>query len=192
VNRGNESIVRMIDSRLLGFFPENNWLVYGRADGQASNQSQQQRSAAAATTTNMQEPRAKRISTDLTMATCPTTFFSTTSAPTTSKPMSTTARASTNTSRDDYVDEAGRNTSTLVGGATTNPPVQQTMNQTTLQTSLKRSTESASSSDSNSSAASTSSKSVNTRNKKKHKSPRPPLEPTEQHMEIRAVVDAAS
>lgn len=88
------------------------------------------------------------------------------------------------------MNEAGRNTSTLVGGATTKTTLLRTVNVSSLQTSLKRSTESESSSDSNSSATSTLSKSVDARNKKKHKSARLPPEPTKGHLAIRAVVDA--
>jgi hypothetical protein len=125
--------------------------------------------------------------------TCPTTSSSTTSAPTTSNNMATTARMSTNSSREDFDDEAGRNTSTrtLVGDATERPPPMQTMKPSTAQTRLKRSMESVSSSDSSSSVTSTLSAFGEPTTKKK-KTKRPPLEPTEKHLKIRAAVDTGA
>jgi hypothetical protein len=56
---------------------------------------------------------------------------------------------------------------------------------------MKRGTESESSIDSNTSDTSSSSKSANSRKKKKHKSARrPPLEPSEKHLKLRAAIDA--
>lgn len=121
-----------------------------------------------------------------TTAACPTASFSTTSAPTTSKTMATTARMSTNTSRDDCVDEAGQNTSTLVGDATAKPSEKQPTMPTSSQTISKRSMESAFSSDSSTSVTSSSSKCA----KKKKKKKREKKVPTENHLKLRAAVDA--
>ena len=101
--------------------------------------------------------------------------------------MATTARTSTNSSAEDCVKEAGRNTSTLAGDGTgcqftkhTPPPI-------SSQTKLKRNMESASLSDSSISA--TSSSSLCAKKRKTTERRRLPA-PTENHLKLRKAIDA--
>jgi hypothetical protein len=127
----------------------------------------------------------------LTMATiCPTTSFSTTSAPTTSKTMATTVPMSTSSSKGDYADEAGRNTSTLAGDATAKRSCDHTKMPTSSQISLKHSTELESSSDLSTSDTSSLLGCVKRPQKKKRTKAK--KIPTENHLEIRRTSDAGS
>eukprot|EP00543_Licmophora_paradoxa_P000833 CAMPEP_0202458488 /NCGR_PEP_ID=MMETSP1360-20130828/26003_1 /ASSEMBLY_ACC=CAM_ASM_000848 /TAXON_ID=515479 /ORGANISM="Licmophora paradoxa, Strain CCMP2313" /LENGTH=175 /DNA_ID=CAMNT_0049079065 /DNA_START=154 /DNA_END=678 /DNA_ORIENTATION=+ len=99
--------------------------------------------------------------------------------------MATTVPTSTNISGDGCVEEGGRDTSTLAGDASTKRSSVHKQMPSRLQVSSKRSMESASSSDLNSSDTSNSSGCA----KKKRRKNRPKV-PTENHLKIRAVVDA--
>jgi hypothetical protein len=90
-------------------------------------------------------------------------------------------------SRDDYVNEAGRNNSALVVGVTTKPAALEKMKHSTLQTSLKRSNGFGIFLILESSATSTSSKSLDAQNRKKKTHRRHTYT---WQMAIRAAVDA--
>jgi hypothetical protein len=115
---------------------------------------------------------------------CQTMPFSTTSAPTSSTTTAMTVQTSTNSSNDGCSDEAGRDTSTLVGDAAAKRSCKPGLKATTSQTSSKRNMELASLSDSNSSGTSSSSKSA------KHKKSKREKIPTKNHLLLRAAIDA--
>ena len=133
--------------------------------------------------------------TSRTMATaCPTTSFHTTSAPYyTSKPMATTARTSTNSSAEDCVKEAGRNTTSTRAGDGTGcqfttkhtppPPI-------SLQTSKSKRDRGSASLLSDSSIHATSRSSLLCAKRKKKTRKRRLSAPTENHLKLRNAIDA--
>jgi hypothetical protein len=123
------------------------------------------------------KPKTERIS-------MPDMPFSKTSAPTSSTTTAMTVQTSTNSSDDGCSDEAGRDTSTLVGDAAAKRSCKPGLKATTLQMSLKRNMELASLSDSNSSGTSSLSKSD------KHKKSKREKNPTKNHLLLRAAIDA--
>lgn len=120
---------------------------------------------------------------------CRTTSCSTTSTPTISNNLGMTEAAFINISGGDCEHEAGRGTSTIAGDATTNRSGQQRSTPTLSQMRSKRGMESVYSSDSSTSVTSSSSKSANKKKKKKKKL-KTNKAPTENHLKLRAAVDA--
>ena len=114
------------------------------------------------------------------------TSFNTTSAPSTSRTMATTALTSINSSAEDCVEEGGRNTSSLVGDETGCQSTKHTPPPISSQIKPKRNMESASLSDSSISATSSSSRCA-----KKSKTSNGRLQvPTENHLKLRKAIDA--
>jgi hypothetical protein len=116
----------------------------------------------------------------------------TTSTPSTFEPLATTDPPSTEFSHESWANEAGRDTKSLVGEATSKRPFKLKLTPTILPTSSKRSMESESSGDSSTSDISSSSKSAKKQRQSKHNNSGAAKVPTEHHLKIRAVVDAGS
>jgi hypothetical protein len=110
--------------------------------------------------------------------------FSTTSASTSSKITAMTARTSTNSLKDDCSDEAGRDTSALVGDQPAKRFMKSGSKAMPSQQSLKHTMELASSSGSSSSDTSSSFKSAKRKRSKREKIP------TKNHLVLRSAIEA--